>query len=142
MPARKPVLGTDLAKVDAHVITPEEYDENPEWTKEDFVRATLKIGDRIVGENEFRKAWKKAMGRPKSENPKQAVSLRLDSDVVEHYKAGGRGWQTRINATLRRAAHLTASKKAAALKPGTKAKPSKAAASRPRAPGKKRAKRG
>jgi uncharacterized protein (DUF4415 family) len=31
------------------------------------------------------------------------VTLRLDSEVVEHFKAGGAGWQTRINAALKRA---------------------------------------
>ena len=30
----------------------------------------------------------------------------LDPDVIEHFKAGGRGWQTRINAALRKAAGL------------------------------------
>ena len=35
---------------------------------------------------------------------KVPVSLRLDPDVVEHFRATGRGWQTRINETLRRAA--------------------------------------
>jgi uncharacterized protein (DUF4415 family) len=32
------------------------------------------------------------------------VTLRLDTEVLEHFKAGGPGWQTRINAVLRRAA--------------------------------------
>jgi uncharacterized protein (DUF4415 family) len=39
-------------------------------------------------------------GRPKSETPKIAVSLRLDQEVVEGFKADGPGWQTRINAVL------------------------------------------
>ncbi|MCO6417656.1 BrnA antitoxin family protein [Siccirubricoccus sp. KC 17139] len=33
--------------------------------------------------------------------PKVAVSLRLDADLVEEFRASGRGWQTRINAILR-----------------------------------------
>lgn len=45
-------------------------------------------------------------GRPKSEEPKQAVSLRLDPDVVRWFRATGAGWQTRINETLRKAAGL------------------------------------
>jgi uncharacterized protein (DUF4415 family) len=32
--------------------------------------------------------------------------LRIDADVVEHFRATGPGWQTRINDTLRRAAKL------------------------------------
>lgn len=45
-------------------------------------------------------------GRPKLEQPKQHVSLRLDPDVIERFKAGGPGWQARINAALRKAAGL------------------------------------
>ena len=33
--------------------------------------------------------------------PKQAVSIRLDQDVLEFFKAHGKGYQTRINAVLR-----------------------------------------
>ncbi|MFJ1293318.1 BrnA antitoxin family protein [Paracoccus yeei] len=40
-------------------------------------------------------------GRPKSANPKVAVSLRLDRDVVERFKTSGPGWQSRMNAILR-----------------------------------------
>lgn len=45
-------------------------------------------------------------GRPKSGAPKQAVSLRLDPEVVDWFRATGSGWQTRINETLRKAAGL------------------------------------
>lgn len=45
-------------------------------------------------------------GRPKAENPKVAVSLRLDQDVVARFKASGPGWQTRMNSVLRDAAGL------------------------------------
>jgi uncharacterized protein (DUF4415 family) len=33
--------------------------------------------------------------------PKNAVSIRLDSDVLDFFKATGKGYQTRINAVLR-----------------------------------------
>ena len=33
--------------------------------------------------------------------PKQAISVRLDADVLNFFRAGGRGYQTRINAVLR-----------------------------------------
>lgn len=42
-------------------------------------------------------------GRPKAENAKVPVSLRLDRDVLERFKATGAGWQSRINAALREA---------------------------------------
>ena len=43
-------------------------------------------------------------GRPRKEDPKAQVTLRLDAEVVRHFKSGGPGWQTRINAALKRAA--------------------------------------
>ena len=43
------------------------------------------------------------VGRPPSQNPKVAVNLRLDRDVLDAWKATGPGWQTRINDALRAA---------------------------------------
>ncbi len=40
-------------------------------------------------------------GRPRLAQPKQAVSIRLDADILAHFKAQGPGWQSRINAALR-----------------------------------------
>jgi len=45
-------------------------------------------------------------GRPRAERPKLAVSIRLDQDVVERFKAAGAGWQSRMNDALRDAAGL------------------------------------
>lgn len=42
----------------------------------------------------------KRRGRPKATKHKIRVTLRLDPEVVEHFRRGGRGWQTRINAAL------------------------------------------
>jgi hypothetical protein len=39
MPAKKRVLGSDLRKVDRHVVQPHEYDEIPELTDDFFERA-------------------------------------------------------------------------------------------------------
>jgi uncharacterized protein (DUF4415 family) len=50
-------------------------------------------------------------GRPRMANPKQAVKLRLDADVLAHFRASGPGWQTRINATLRKASRIDAAGK-------------------------------
>jgi uncharacterized protein (DUF4415 family) len=91
---------TDLEKFDAHVIQPEEYKDIPELTDEWFAKATLHIGGKPV-----------PRGRPKSANPKEHVNMRLDRDVLAHFRAGGPGWQSRINATLRKAAKLDPPKK-------------------------------
>lgn len=45
-------------------------------------------------------------GRPALANPKEAVKLRIDADVLDHFRAMGQGWQTRMNEALRKAAGL------------------------------------
>jgi len=78
-------------------------DDNPEWTKEDFARA--RQGSEVLPP-EFLKAFKRTPGRPKGSTTsnKTLVSLRLDNDVLEKFKAKGSGWQSRINEALRKAA--------------------------------------
>jgi uncharacterized protein (DUF4415 family) len=44
-------------------------------------------------------------GRPKAEQPKRSVTMRLDADVLDYFKATGPGWQTRINDLLAREVH-------------------------------------
>ncbi|MEL6915906.1 MAG: BrnA antitoxin family protein [Pseudomonadota bacterium] len=45
-------------------------------------------------------------GRPKAPVTKVSTTLRLDPDVIEAFKADGPGWQSRMNAALRKAAGL------------------------------------
>lgn len=45
-------------------------------------------------------------GRPRLANPKQPVLLRIDPEVISRFKAGGEGWQTRMNDALRKAVGL------------------------------------
>lgn len=80
-------LGSDLTKVAAHVIKPEEYDELPELTGDMLARGRVNKG-----------------GRPRSENPKKLISIRLPEDVIEKWRATGPGWQTRMAERLVRAA--------------------------------------
>jgi uncharacterized protein (DUF4415 family) len=40
-------------------------------------------------------------GRPRSPDPKVSTTLRLDADIVRHFRSGGPGWQSRINEALR-----------------------------------------
>lgn len=50
------------------------------------------------GEGEF--DWTRAqVGFP---SPKRQLTMRLDGDVIDWFKGQGRGYQTRINAVLRR----------------------------------------
>lgn len=45
-------------------------------------------------------------GRPKVAKPKQAISIRLDQEVVDYFKLTGPNWQSRINDVLKKAAKL------------------------------------
>jgi len=49
---------------------------------------------------------KNKVGRPKSDDPKQVITIRLDRDVIDRLKAKGAGWQTRVNTILRKATGL------------------------------------
>ena len=79
-------LKSDLARVDAHVVMPEEYNELPELTEEMLVRAKINKG-----------------GRPLSLNPRRLISLRLPADVIERWRATGPGWHTRMAERLSKA---------------------------------------
>ena len=40
-------------------------------------------------------------GRPPLDRPKVSTTIRLSQEVIDHFKAAGRGWQTRIDEALR-----------------------------------------
>ncbi len=46
-------------------------------------------------------AYRKTRG-PQAGPRKVQTTIRLDSDIVDHFKRKGRGWQTRINEELRK----------------------------------------
>lgn len=79
MTVSKRVLGSDLDQVDAHQITEAEYAEVPE-----------------LDDAWFAKARKRGPARTK-----EAVSIRLDQDLVARLRASGAGWQSRVNEVLR-----------------------------------------
>jgi uncharacterized protein (DUF4415 family) len=62
---------------------------------------------RTEAEAAFKKVTKKAAEAPQKKagvpGVKELVSLRIDQDVLEHFQAGGPGWQDRINDALRKA---------------------------------------
>jgi len=71
-------------------------DDAPELTDGWFAKADLYQGGKLIRRG----------GRPKKAAPKQAVNIRLDPDVLARFRAGGPGWQSRINAALRKAVGL------------------------------------
>ena len=89
-------LGSDLVKVDA--TTDEDIahhmaeDDTPEPTDAQLAEAEIYEGDKFI----------RRVGRPKGSGTKELVSLRLDRAVLEHFRAGGPGWQTRLNDALGR----------------------------------------
>ena len=44
--------------------------------------------------------FKRGRGRPQGSGKKEQVTLRLDAQILEQFKATGSGWQTRINDAL------------------------------------------
>jgi uncharacterized protein (DUF4415 family) len=63
---------------------------------------------RSEAEAAFKRATAKVAEAPPKTNAvpgvKEQVTLRIDQDVLEHFQAGGSGWQDRINEALRKAA--------------------------------------
>jgi len=66
-------------------------DEAPEITDSWIEEADLRRGRKLV-----------RRGRPKLENPKQLLSLRLPPEVIATWRATGPGWQTRMAEVLER----------------------------------------
>ena len=75
-------------------------DDAPEWSDEVWDRAQISVGGVVIREATGTLTRR---GRPPvGEAPKQQVTLRLPRDVLDHFKAGGPGWQTRIGEALER----------------------------------------
>jgi uncharacterized protein (DUF4415 family) len=72
--------------------------ENPEWTAEEM-RTAKPFGEVFP---DLARAIRRGRG-PQKTPTKRAISLRVDPDVLAAYRATGKGWQARMNATL--AAH-------------------------------------
>ena len=81
----------------------DEVSDNPEWTADDFARA--KPARDVLPPALYNALVKRTKGQrgPQKAPVKAAVSLRLDREIVEHFKAGGPGWQSRINEVLKKA---------------------------------------
>jgi len=71
-------------------------DEPPEITADWIEGADLYKGSKVV-----------RRGRPPSDNPKQLLSLRLPTEVIQGWKSTGPGWQTRMAEVLKKSAPKT-----------------------------------
>lgn len=87
---------------------PAGFDDNPEWTEEDFARA--RPASEVLPPEVLAAFGKGKVARPvgrptgyRKPGAKKSVTLRLDPDVVERWRASGPGWQSRMNEALRKA---------------------------------------
>ncbi len=90
-------------------------DDAPEWTDEMFDHAQYNIGDKLIrpASGVLTKDGLKIVpshniptpkGRPPlGAEPKKQVTLRLDADLLDKFRSSGAGWQSRLNAALRKA---------------------------------------
>jgi uncharacterized protein (DUF4415 family) len=74
--------------------------ENPEWTAKEM-RAARPLMDVLPKETVAAIRRYRGQRGPQKSPTKELVSLRIDRDVVEAYRATGVGWQTRANDALR-----------------------------------------
>jgi uncharacterized protein (DUF4415 family) len=79
------------AKQKNSVRTSPSKDEAPEITESWIAEADLRRGQKLV-----------RRGRPKLDNPKRLLSLRLRPEVIATWRATGPGWQTRMAEVLER----------------------------------------
>lgn len=85
-------------------MPPAGFDENPEWTEQDFVRARPAAD--VLPPEVLAAFGKGKRGRPlgwTKPNAKKSITLRLDPDVIEGWRRSGPGWQSRMNVALREA---------------------------------------
>ena len=78
---------------------------DPEWGPEELdmskARPAREVLPDLVERYEREQAELRRRG-PQKAPTKEHISLRLDADLVEYFRSSGRGWQTRLNAMLRR----------------------------------------
>jgi uncharacterized protein (DUF4415 family) len=77
-------------------------DENPEWTDEMFAQARP-LKEAAPDIYEALREAKRQRG-PQKRPTKIMIAIRVDRGAVTKYRATGRGWQTRLAATIERAA--------------------------------------
>ncbi len=78
-------------------------DDNPELTDDWFARArpATEVLVEQFGAEAVAHLLKPKRGRPLKPARKRAINIRLSPEVLEHFRATGRGWQTRVDEVLK-----------------------------------------
>ena len=63
--------------------------------------AALTDPDNPLLTDEELRQFRRTRGRPQRGGKKEQVTLRIDTEILEQFRATGNGWQTRINDALR-----------------------------------------
>jgi len=95
----RPLTDAEEAEIQAMIASDP---DNPEMTEEELkeLRPFREVFPELAASID------RKLGRPKAEAPKKAISLRLDQEVIDRFKATGDGWQSRMNEALRKAVGL------------------------------------
>jgi uncharacterized protein (DUF4415 family) len=89
-----------LQHADGHL---ERQQERTDWTRlETMSEAEIEAGAEADPDNPPLDATFFATAQPVTLPRKRRVTMMLDGDVIEYFAREGRGYQTRINAVLRR----------------------------------------
>lgn len=73
---------------------PDDFEKDAEWFRR--ARPATEVVPHIV------ERYRRTRGKQRAPT-KEKVTVRLDADIVAHFREGGKGWQTRLNNTLRKA---------------------------------------
>ena len=97
--SKRPLTDEEEAEIQAMIASDP---DNPEITEEELkqFRPFREVFPDLA------EAIDRRLGRPKAESPKKAISIRLDQEVIDRFKATGDGWQSRMNEALRKAVGL------------------------------------
>ena len=98
MPRLKPghISPTDQEEAEIQRLIAEDPEDSAHWEDSTPPRPATEVAPHIV--EEYRR------GRGKQKAPtKEKVTVRLDADIVAHFRESGHGWQTRLNDVLRKA---------------------------------------
>ena len=87
---------TDEEEAEIQRQIAEDPEDSVHWKDRTSARPAIEVDPELV-------EWsRRTRGRQKAPT-KLPVYIRLDVDIVEHFRDGGKGWQTRLNDALRRA---------------------------------------